>query len=119
MQEKDVQEGRGEVAVLGGNGACGAEEGESTSRQVRRKHQELCCILDRSSILGRVKIECIFHSLQLILFFAKVCFAQCSMSRLALGSRGCLSLFVTMPKISLKTLYCYIFEKPKVQGHQN
>ena len=59
---------RGEVAVLGGNGACGAEEGESTSRQVRRKHQELCCILDRSSILGRVKIECIFHSLQLILF---------------------------------------------------
>ena len=26
---------------------------------------------------------------------------------------------VTMPKISLKTLYCYIFEKPKVQGHQN
>ena len=24
-----------------------------------------------------------------------------------------------MPKISLKTLYCYIFEKPKVQGHQN
>ena len=30
-----------------------------------------------------------------------------------------LLLFVTMPKISLKTLYCYIFEKPKVQGHQN
>ena len=50
---------------------------------------------------------------------AKVCFAQCSTSRLALGSRGCRSLVVTMPKISLKTLYCYIFEKPKVQGHQN
>ena len=31
----------------------------------------------------------------------------------------CRSSVVTMPKISLKTLYCYIFEKPKVQGHQN
>ena len=31
VQEKDVQEERGEVAVLGGNGACGAEEGRSTS----------------------------------------------------------------------------------------
>ena len=51
---------------------------------------------------------------------AKVCFAQCSTSRLALCSCGCCcSLVVTMPKISLKTLYCYIFEKPKVQGHQN
>ena len=36
--------------------------------------------------------------------FAKVCFAQCSMSRLALGSPGCSSFVVTMPKISLKTL---------------
>ena len=34
---------------------------------------------------------------------AKVCFAQCSTSRLALGSHGCCSLFVAMPKISLKT----------------
>ena len=50
--------------------------------------------------------------------FAKVCFAQYSTSRLALGSRGCSLLVFTMPKISLKTLYCYIFEKPKVQGHQ-
>ena len=56
--------------------------------------------------------------LQVHVCIAKVCFAQCSTSRLALGSRGCW-LVVTMPKISLKTLYCYIFEKPKVQGHQN
>ena len=53
-----------------------------------------------------------------IYHIAKVCFAHCSTSRLALGSRGCW-VVVTMPKISLKTLYCYIFEKPKVQGHQN
>ena len=28
-------------------------------------------------------------------------------------------IFIYATKISLKTLYCYIFEKPKVQGHQN
>ena len=37
---------------------------------------------------------------------AKVCFAQCSTSRLALGSPGCsfVRSFVTMPRIPYKTL---------------
>ena len=37
-------------------------------------------------------------------FFAKVCFAHCSTSRLALGSPGCLFVVVTMPRIPYKTL---------------
>ena len=39
VQQADVEE----VAVLGGNGARGEEEGRGTSRQVGRKHQELRC----------------------------------------------------------------------------
>ena len=37
-------------------------------------------------------------------FIAKVCFAQCSTSWLALGSPGCCS-FVTMPKIAFMPIY--------------
>ena len=43
----------------------------------------------------------------------------CSMFNEQTCTRFTRLLVVSMPKISLKTLYCYIFEKPKVQGHQN
>ena len=43
----------------------------------------------------------------------------CSMFNEQTCTRFTWLLFVTMPKISLKTLKCYIFEKPKVRGHQN
>ena len=54
---------------------------------------------------------------------AKVSSVHCSTSGLALGSPGCLSFVrrsfvVTMPEIPFKPLQCYIFEKPRVQGHQ-
>ena len=50
--------------------------------------------------------------------FAKVCFAQCSTSRLALGSPGCCCCCHHAQNI-FKNLKVYIFEKPKVRGHQN
>ena len=46
----------------------------------------------------------------------------CSMFNEHTCSRFTWLLFVvvvTMPKLSLKTLKCYIFERPKVRGHQN
>ena len=39
-----------------------------------------------------------------VISFAKVCFAQCSTSRLALGSAGC-SFVVTMPEIAFMPIY--------------
>ena len=52
------------------------------------------------------------------LISAKISSVHCSTSVLALGSPGCSSFVVTMPEILYKPLQCYIFEKPRVQGHQ-
>ena len=57
VQQADVEE----VAVLGGNGARGEEEGRGTSRQVGRKHQELRCKSISTHLLsqdfGAVRLE--------------------------------------------------------------
>ena len=57
VQQADVEE----VAVLGGNGARGEEEGRGTSSQVGRKHQELRCKSISTHLLsqdfGAVRLE--------------------------------------------------------------
>ena len=54
VQQADVEE----VAVLGGNGARGEEEGRGTSSQVGRKHQELRCKSISTHLLSQDFVGC-------------------------------------------------------------
>ena len=49
-----------------------------------------------------------------MLIIAKVCFAHCSTSRLALGSPGCLSSFVVRHHAQNTTLWCFRPCKPYI-----